>query len=411
MRAKTLQTQIAWLMAIAMLAVMLLSVALLRYLSSASGAEQAAKLAYLALNQVASADGANVLDRAIRMRVAPPLPARHAAAFLRRMEDELVLQVKQSDQPERKVVLSRILPGPAGPRFVLWLEQPAAGRYLGVVIEPERERLFWLAALWLALLGMSAWLLARWLARRITAPLSQLSAQAPALVSGQALPELKGHAPMELLELSDALQDAAGRHAQVGAERELMLLGVSHDLRTPIARLRMALELQESIPAAERTAMLEDLSEMEASIAGVLSQSREGTQEPSSALVLAAVLRQLIRRRHAPWQLSLQSPALESLTLSLPWNSVRRVLSNLLDNAEQHGAQPLLISLCQVTDAALIRIRNQRSDSRPAGFGMGLTLAMRLAARFQGKIAFNEHADFVEVDLQIPLIEPRPDAR
>jgi len=123
-----------------------------------------------------------------------------------------------------------------------------------------------------------------------------------------------------------------------------MLAGISHDLRTPLARIRLAIALLESQPSPALIARIEQsIDEMDRLIGDVLSLSREFSAETISRIDLAELLSQLAAREDA-----------DKVVLSLPDHPVpvmarplalRRAAANLLDNALRYGgAAP--VSLC-----------------------------------------------------------------
>ncbi len=401
----SLQARIIWLLSLSMLLLVFVSIFLMRQIASQNGAEQAARLAYAALDNADQAQTQSTSASLIYRELAPPATPR-AASLVRRIEAELRALVQASDAPQRTVTLSRLPRQESGPRFALWLERQHGTGFVGVLLEPERERLFVMALIWLLVLGLCLWWIARKLTQMISAPLSQLALDAKALVAGQSIATLSDKAPSEVLKLSEALTAAATQQLKVSAERELMLVGISHDLRTPIARLRMALELQKDIAVAERDAMIADLSDMEATIASVLHSAREAEQEPKVELPIRIVLEDLLQRRASQWQFDCAAELAEG-KLSLPWNSVRRVLGNLLDNAEQHGGEPRSMSLSAHEQDIVICVKNAPSagaESSNSGAGLGLGLASRLAARFGARIQYQVSESDIAVTLRFSKI-------
>ena len=117
-----------------------------------------------------------------------------------------------------------------------------------------------------------------------------------------------------------------------------MLAGVSHDLRTPLTRLRLALAMlprteELSQDVAEMTA---DVEEMERMIGGYLAFARGEATEQAEAVNLAAILDDVAAgaRRAGAW-LEVKVPA--DLTMKLRADAVRRAVTNLVDNARRHG--------------------------------------------------------------------------
>ena len=120
------------------------------------------------------------------------------------------------------------------------------------------------------LLGMSAmigvlWLIAHKIARHLGRPILELVNVTDAIGRGEydVNIRLRRHAPSEILHLSRAIQDMAGKIKQQLADQRELLASVSHELRSPLARIRLVLELirDEAMPAARREEMYAELEQ------------------------------------------------------------------------------------------------------------------------------------------------------
>jgi two-component system osmolarity sensor histidine kinase EnvZ len=122
---------------------------------------------------------------------------------------------------------------------------------------PLATLIVWGAA---ALLALGAAALS---ARRLTAPLGELAAAAARLAEGERVQIETSSGPSEVRSLAVAFQSMSRRLAELDEQRELMLGGVSHDLRTPLARLRVAVELLDKHDAALTREMAANIEEMD----------------------------------------------------------------------------------------------------------------------------------------------------
>lgn len=190
--------------------------------------------------------------------------------------------------------------------------------------------LFWMGAVVAVILLVS--LLA---ARRVTAPLAGFAAAAERLsVDGEAQP-LPEEGPRELRAATRAFNRMQARLARFVADRTQMLAAISHDLRTPITRLRLRAELVDD-PEMQRR-MLADLDEMEAMISATLAFARDDAQrEPRVRFDLADLLQSLCDDRvDAGHRATYDGPAhvvAEGRPVAL-----RRAFANLMDNAIKYG--------------------------------------------------------------------------
>jgi two-component system, OmpR family, osmolarity sensor histidine kinase EnvZ len=417
----SLQSRIVWLFSLTIFAVTICTVLLVRSLPTQNSAQEAAQWVYLALTQADVLGESTRLDPKILIRQDQPVQSNNSPAMLGNIAVNLRALVAQSDSPHRIVVLSRTRSN-GGPSFQLWLQRKSApNQWLGLAINTERERFLSLALLWLVLLILAVLIAARSLAKYINQPLAQITEQAQALIAGQSTAMQWQQAPAEIGALARALESAADAQSKLAHERELMLIGISHDLRTPIARLRMALELEDDKDPSERKAMLDDLEQMQAIIAKVLADARGNTDADSAELDLVKRIEQQLSRRHHPWRLELRGFAQRKLSLTLPWVSFNRVLGNLLDNAEVHGSAPFAVLIEAHQSMITIDVINagnidpQRVSalvlSGPANANFGLALAARIAKQFGAELEFPESPiGSVTVRLRIQPLTTRGEA-
>lgn len=125
------------------------------------------------------------------------------------------------------------------------------------------------------------------------------------------------------------MQDRIGRFL---TQRTAMLAGVSHDLRTPLTRLRLALAMLPEDAAADVAGMTGDIEEMEKLVDLYLAFARgEGTEQPQLADLSALLGELAAKARHGDVDIECRAP--EALSLSLRPDAMRRAIRNLIDNA------------------------------------------------------------------------------
>lgn len=189
------------------------------------------------------------------------------------------------------------------------------------------------------LIGLFAWFAARWLAapmRRLSEAAQRLDT-APAAVDAPAPPLLdERHGTLEVRHTAEVFNHMVARLQQQMRARTLVLAAVSHDLRTPLTRLRLRLD---RLPGPQPTLgqCIDDIHEMDALIDDVLTALRDPTAaEPAQALDLAALLQSMVddlAEQGQPVRLQPPPPAvLHTQPLAL-----RRLIGNLIGNALRHG--------------------------------------------------------------------------
>jgi len=277
-------------------------------------------------------------------------------------------------------------------------------------VQAPRKRLYtstiYIFVLWLV--GSSALLfgIAALFMRNQVRAIRRLAAAAEAFGMGRDPGPIKPEGASEVRKAAAAFNRMQERIRRFLAQRTEMLAGVSHDLRTPLTRLKLALammppdeDLRQDV--ADMTA---DVNEMERMIGAYLAFARGEGKEQAEPVNLAAVLEEVAAgARRAGADVALDVP--ENLTLSLRADAVRRAVTNLVDNARRHashvllGATPLGARNVQVTvddDGPGIPPDRRESVFRAfesgatGGTGLGLTIARDIVRAHGGDIMLED---------------------
>lgn len=239
------------------------------------------------------------------------------------------------------------------------------------------------------------------LARRISRPLSRLARAAKRLGEGATPQELPETGTKELANLSYTFNRMAHQVKELLDNRTTLLAGISHDLRTPLARMRIAVEmLPENTNPKVAHRLQHDIEEMNRLIGEFLELSRGLGKEPEQRIDLCQLLDELISdARHSGATIEWQ-PQNDCV-----WNvgpmALKRVLVNLIENAVRYGESKPVAIVCTCSEGeAVIRILDRGpgipSDKleqvfRPfyrlessrssvtGGTGLGLAIAKQLA--------------------------------
>ncbi|MGA0588312.1 ATP-binding protein [Dyella sp. KRB-257] len=305
---------------------------------------------------------------------------------------------EQLGDPSRVVVVQQ-------PQVQIWVRSARRpGQWIVMQVASFRRQVIRSMLLLMLFAGAVALAVAALAARMLTRPLERLATHAPALLSGQSIAQHLRGSPREVRDLADALGAAGEELRQSARERELMLAGISHDLRTPLARLRLALELGDAGDPARRDAMVTDLGELDSALAQCLAYVRDGSDEAVREIDLATLLVQLMALRPQPDAWCYEGP--DSLRLCTRPSLLRRALGNLMDNAERYGAAPFLVTAQQrgnglhvdvedhgpgVPEALLAQlgrpfVRGNSARSGTAGSGLGLSIVKRAAEVCGGRL-------------------------
>jgi two-component system osmolarity sensor histidine kinase EnvZ len=227
----------------------------------------------------------------------------------------------------------------------------------------ERQlALQWLgwAGLTLALALLGAYLIAF----RMKRPLRALTQAAAEVGRGRNPPPVEEAGPEEIRTLAHAFNQMSRDLARLETDRALILAGVSHDLRTPLARLRLSIEMSGADPSLKQ-GMDSDIDEIDRIIGQFLDFARSEGGEPTAPLDLAALARECVQqyreRGHAVAGEIEPVPEFEGRALAL-----RRMLVNLVDNAIRYGEKDVVVATRADGRNAVVEVRD-RGPGIPAG--------------------------------------------
>ena len=330
--------------------------------------------------------------------------------------------------------------------FAAPIRQPGSGAVVGVVeaTVPHRPGMppIWGPLLWVVIaLGVVA-LATRPLARRISRPLARLTDAARRLGGG----DLTARVPVEglqrrrddeLAQLTRAFNEMAERVERLVRSEKELLANVSHELRSPLARIRLALELlpRDGADAQRLRDVERDLAELDRLIEDVLTAARlDATGLPAHLeIVDAGVLLDEIAERAS------RDPIVAGMALRVDKGAgvqltadaalLRRALWNVVENAAKYGAPPITVSATREGDRITLAVSDEGTGVAPderervfapfyrgeaargsgrQGVGLGLTLARRVAEVHGGTVTIDSggQARGTRVVMSLPQAPP-----
>lgn len=263
-------------------------------------------------------------------------------------------------------------------------------------------------------MSLAALTLILWAVRRLTRPVSDLAAAAQRLGRDVNAPALPESGPREVAQAAAAFNGMASNIRRFVADRTQMLAAISHDLRTPITRLRLRAEFMDDEEQQRR--MLADLAEMEAMITSTLAFARDDAgAEPATPLDLASLARTVLDEAtdanpDMAERINYSGP--EHFVMPLRPLAMKRALGNLVSNALKYGDAARLTLEPRGGGAMLVleddgpgipeharemvfqpfqRIEGSR-NRETGGTGLGLTIARSIFRAHGGEVTLHDRA-------------------
>jgi two-component system, OmpR family, osmolarity sensor histidine kinase EnvZ len=253
-------------------------------------------------------------------------------------------------------------------------------------------------ALLLSLAG--AWLIVS----RINRPLKALAAAAADIGKGRRPEPLPESGPVEIETLARSFNQMSQDLARLDADRALILAGVSHDLRTPLARLRLSTEMSGSDEALKQ-GMIADIADMDSIIGQFLDFARTQSEEPLEPTDAAALAREVVEQQQR------LGHALRARIEPVPVQALRRLgikrlISNLVDNALAYGEKEVCVGTRAEGGRLILEVldrgpgippqeaerlkqpftRLEKARSGKGGSGLGLAIVDRIARHHGGNL-------------------------
>ncbi len=240
-------------------------------------------------------------------------------------------------------------------------------------------------------------------------PIRRLAIAARSFGMGRGSSEIKPSGAKEVRQATQAFRQMRERISRQFAQRTEMLAGVSHDLRTPLTRMKLQIEMLERTP--EIRELQDDIQEMERMIDGYLTFARGGGSEPLSKINLASLIEEIIsteRRDGSLINFVNKSKRIKSVTLRP--QVIKRAITNLIINSKKY-AKTVKVELQYNSEHAIITIDDDgpgieaehRDDVFKAffrldpsrntdtgGTGLGLTIAKDIFQSHGGDLLLSE---------------------
>lgn len=211
------------------------------------------------------------------------------------------------------------------------------GTWLNFAAPITAEAPFWSPrfVLSLSVMALAVIVLSVWVVRRLTAPLAAFARAAERLGLDVKAPPLPESGSREVRQSARAFNEMQRRIRRFIEDRTQMIAAISHDLRTPLTRMRLRAEFVEN--AEQQTKMLKDLDEMEAMVSSVLSFTRDDAMAEPQEVVDVVALVESVCSDMTDAGRPVEFAGGQRTLLSCRPAALRRALTNLVDNALKYG--------------------------------------------------------------------------
>ena len=263
------------------------------------------------------------------------------------------------------------------------------------------------------------------LVRQLNRPLRRLQNAANNYSKTGKAPYLEtNHGPQEIREVNQAFNHMIYTLEQTERDRQIMLAGISHDLRTPLTRIRLSAEM---MPDEDflKEGLIYDVEDMDAILNQFISYMRDGSDEELQDTDINSLLQELVIQfkpldiRFTPHEL----PIITARSLSL-----KRLIGNLINNSKRYGAEPIELSAYveneqikisvsdhgegipedQIADLMQPFVRGNAART-VQGSGLGLAIVKRIVDLHQGQLDIHNRSEGglqAIISLPIAPIEP-----
>ena len=283
-------------------------------------------------------------------------------------------------------------------------------------IAPSSTRIF---ALWITLPGLLLIMIAIIFLKNQTRPIVNLAKAAEKFGKGEFIREFRPSGAQEIRQAAYEFDKMRKRITIHLNQRSEMLSGISHDLRTPLTRLKLQLALLKQQDLAKK--MGDDIDEMEKMLNEYLEFSRHQKNEETESVKINDIIEEVVKKYESK---KINTSVNENLKINIRPNSIKRCLSNLIDNGLSYGGMVSIssnkiennLSITVDDDGPGIEKKEYQNVMKPfyridksrgqnkSGVGLGLSIANDIIRSHGGSISLDKSPlNGLRVMISLPL--------
>lgn len=313
------------------------------------------------------------------------------------------------------------------PTPMIWIQTPEMhGNWVREPLKTYANYSVELVFGWLLGVPILAFAIILTLVRQLNRPLRRLQNAANSYTKTGKAPYLEtNHGPQEIREVNQAFNRMVYTLEQTERDRRIMLAGISHDLRTPLTRIRLSAEMMPDDDFLKE-GVIYDVDDMDAILNQFISFMRDGSDEDLQDTNINSLLQELVIQ-FKPLDICFEPkelPLIPARTLSL-----KRLIGNLINNSKRYGSEPIELDAYVKDDHLMISVADNgegipehqieelmqpfvRGDAARTvqGSGLGLAIVKRIVDIHQGELLIhNRPQGGLEAIISLPLSQKKPE--
>ena len=222
-----------------------------------------------------------------------------------------------------------------------WVSFNIDGDQYWLMLERERIRgltgVQWLG--WASVVSLLSLVGAALISSLINRPLARLTQAARQIAEGKRPDPLPEEGPREIMQANRSFNQMVDDLQQVESDRAVILAGISHDLRTPLARMQLEVEMAQ-LPDYAREGIQSDIGQMDAIIGQFLDYAKPTEASSFINVDLSALLEETAREAERLPDVRISTDIAEHAHVMGNGTDLKRVINNLIENARRYGRTP-----------------------------------------------------------------------